>query len=119
MEAFDAICEPVAEYHGLRVGVSPDQQDISDMLTPKAMKALQLFSNAANKSTGSSHPLDRKRWLKFLVLAHSEHASLDTDTLARWLVEEQRWPEHQAEKLSIAYEFARELLNEYDKRDSR
>jgi len=115
VEAFDALCEPVAERHGLSVHVSSDQQDISDLLTPKVMKALQLFSNAANKSTGSSHPYDRERWLKFLVLAHNENAALDTETLARWLIEEQRWSEGQAEKLSIQYEFAHELLEEYDK----
>jgi hypothetical protein len=119
VEAFDAICEPIAEQHGLRVHVGPDQQDISDMLTSKTMKALQLFSDAANKGTGSSHPLDRKRWLKFLVLAHNEDTALDTETLTRWLVEEQRWSEDQAGKLSVQYEFARDLLEEHDKSGTR
>jgi hypothetical protein len=119
VEAFDALCEPVAERHGLSVHVSSDHQDISDLLTPRTMRALQLFSNAANRGTGSSHPLGRKRWLKFLVLAHDENATLDTETLTRWLIEEQRWSEDQAVKLSVQYEFAHELLEQYDKSSTR
>jgi hypothetical protein len=119
VEAFDALCEPVAGRHGLRVRVTNDHQDIAALLTPNAMKALQLFSSAANKSTGSTHPLDRKRWLKFLVLAHDENTELDTETLTRWLIEEQRWSEDHAVKLSVQFEFAHELLEEYDKSGTR
>jgi hypothetical protein len=119
VEAFDALCEPVAKRHGLSVDVSSDHQDISELLTPKTMRALHLFSNAANRNTGLSHPLDCKRWLKFLVLAHDENTTLDTETLTRWLVEEQRWSEDQAVKLSVEYEFARALLEEYDKSSTR
>lgn len=115
LEAFREISDPIAKRLDLRVQVTPDHKDISDVLTPKPLKALQSFSHAANRSTGLSHPLDRERWLKFLVLAHAERTKLDTDFLSRWLIEEQRWPEGQAMKLAIEYEFALDLLAQYDK----
>jgi len=117
--AFHAIATPIAEKLGLEVTLTSDQENIADLMSERAMKALRAFSGLANKSTGASHPLDHDRWLKFLVYAHKDDARLDTETLIRWLIEEDDWYEDQAEKLGIAYEFARGLLAEYDKSGSR
>jgi hypothetical protein len=109
---FSAICAPVATKLGLNVHVTSDQLDISERLTARAMSALKSFSNNANMST--LHPLDSERWRKFLLLAHKDKVDLDAQILTRWLVEEWRWPEDRAFDLAVEYEFARELLDDYD-----
>jgi hypothetical protein len=116
--SFQSIAEPFAANLGLDINLTSDQENVSDLMTARAMKALQTFSVAANKSTGTSHPLDHARWLKFLILAHKDGADLDPETLTRWLIEEDEWYEDQAVKLAISYEFARNLLAEYDKSKS-
>jgi hypothetical protein len=116
--AYQAIVTPIAEKLGLEVTLTSDQENIADLMSERAMNALRAFSRLANKSTGASHPLDHDRWLKFLIYAHKDDARLDTETLIRWFVEEDGWYDDQAEKLGIAYEFARGLLSEYDKSES-
>lgn len=112
VEEFRQICEPVAKRLGLTVRVTSDQQDISELLTPRAMKALQSFSSSANM--GSLHPFDEERWRKFLLIAHHDKVQLDSETLNRWLAEVWRWPDSGAQDLASEYDFARTLLDEYD-----
>jgi len=101
---------------GIRVLLSPQDVDLQYWhLNPRTVELLKYFSDAANKSTGSSHPLDRERWFHFLIAAHKDKATLDTSILGRWLCDEQGWPEDTASDLRIEYEFARELLNAYDR----
>ena len=73
------------------------------------------FSALANKNTGSSHPLDRERWFRFIIAAHEENANLDAGTLQRWLYEVEQWPDDEANDLALKYEFARDLLQAYDR----
>ncbi len=91
-----------------------DQADIAEWVSPRAVELLSNFSTLANMSTGSSHPLDFRRWAAFLVQVHREDSSLDVDMLAQWLIEELDWPPDKADKLAIEYEFARSLLRFYD-----
>jgi hypothetical protein len=112
VEEFRAICAPIAVSNGLQLQISSNQMDISEQLTPRSMKALTAFEGSANIT--SLHPLDSERWRKFLILAHKDNVDLSTNTLERWLIEEKRWPEDRAIKMVIEYEFARELLKDYD-----
>lgn len=109
-----SVARPAAEEVGFAVKTTPAQQGISDWLPPDAAQALRRFSTAANKTTGSAHPLDRQRWFAFLILAHRE-GNLDTDRLMRWLVEVENWPEDVAHDLVIEYDFGLALLDEYDR----
>jgi hypothetical protein len=72
------------------------------------------FSRLANKSTGAAHPMDKKRWYAFLIAAHRASKRLDSDQLARWLVEVEAWSAGRAQDLAIDYEFALGLLEQYD-----
>jgi hypothetical protein len=107
---------PAAQQVGFRVKMTAARESIEDWLSPKAAQALWRFSRAANKSTGSSHPLDRERWFLFLIEAHAANGPLDTDTLARWLVEVEGWDDESANELAIEYEFGLDLLSKYDRR---
>ena len=104
------------EYFHLKIEVTPDRLPITHWLTEEAASLLTAFSNSANRSI--PHPLDRERWRAFLIRAHFDRTTLDTETLFRWLTEEERWPEEAAESLIIEFEFAQELLDDYDKKYS-
>lgn len=109
------IAAPAAEQAAFEVKTTAALQSIDDWMRPKVASALRRFSAAANKSTGSSHPADRKRWLEFLVEAHAARIRLGADELARWLTEIEGWDDGHAFTLAVEYEFALELLSEYDR----
>lgn len=111
---FEHVVRPAAAKHGARAELTSDQEDLETYLSAPAAKRLRSFSTLANKSTGSSHPLDRGRWFGFLAAAHRERSTLDSTTLARWLAEVEGWPAATAHELAAEYEFARGLLAAHD-----
>lgn len=114
IDDFLEIALPIAHRLGLEPKVTSDQLDIRNLLAAEASDALRKFSALANKSTGSSHPMDRRRWITFLILEHRGGQRIDSDTLMRWFIEEERWPETEAHDLVSEFNFARELLSAYD-----
>lgn len=90
-----------------------DQLRLEDLLPADVMDYLRAFSAAANRSTGSSHPLDRERWFIFIVGLHRSGAAhkLTVDDLERWLVEVEKWHPQAASKLAGEFEFAVALLD--------
>ena len=106
---YDQAVRPVAEALGLSASLSKSEKDLQDWMPPDAAEKLRAFSGMANMSTGSSHPMDRERWIGFIVsLSKSEH-SFDSGYLIRWLQDE-GWDEDTACDLASEYEFAMELL---------
>ena len=77
--------------------------------------ALKRFSSLANKSTGSSHPLDQKRGFEFLILAHNAHDKLDVN-LVIYTLRELGWSEERAIELGLEFEFAESLLSDMQER---
>ncbi|MCC6630166.1 MAG: hypothetical protein IT340_22530 [Chloroflexi bacterium] len=108
------VAGPAAAVLGLSLRISPDRQPLTFWLSPEAARRLTTFSQAANMSTGSGHPLDFRRWAAFLIQVHRERSRLDAPTLRRWLVEIEGWPEDTASGLVGEFEFARDLLSAYD-----
>jgi hypothetical protein len=115
-EFYEGFAKEAAHNAGVHADLGKENVGLDDLLSEKAAQALQRFSKLANKSTGSSHPLDRKRWEGFLVSAHLEQSTLAPDELERWLVEEEQWPPDKASELAIEYEEAMSLLKAYDAR---
>lgn len=111
---FARLLRPLAAAAGLQTEETPDEVEITRWITPEAAKLLRSFSGAANKTTGSGHPSDFKRWADFLVRVHRDGSQLDAGILRRWLIEHDRWPEEIAITLASEYEFARDLLKAYD-----
>jgi len=109
----DQTVAPVAARLGLRLDISNDRQSLTDWMSQGTADLLVRFSRLANKSTGSSHPMDRDRWLAFVIAAHKEQSKA-ADTLKRWLIEVEHWPAEAAWDLVIEYEFGLELLQKYD-----
>lgn len=110
VEFFEAAVKPAVAVLQLMAQLTDDTASITKWLSEPAADSLRRFSNLANHSTGSAHPRDRERWFAFLVLAHRDRNTLDTDMLKRWLVEEGGWSPDMASDLAIEFEFARDLL---------
>jgi hypothetical protein len=104
------VVEPVAASAGFAVELTAGEQGLNDWMPETVAQALRLFSSAANKSTGASHPLDQKRWFAFLLAAHRSDRRIDAEQLARWLHEVERWDEDSAHRLAGDYERALSLL---------
>lgn len=110
----EQIARPAASASGYVVEISDATIQIEDTLSPAAAEALRRFSVLANKSTGTSHPLDQKRWFDFIIQAHRDHSVLDADLVHRWLRESDDWPEDKARALAIEYERSRALLSRFE-----
>jgi hypothetical protein len=109
-EFCDRFVRPAAGRVGARVDLTATEVALEHWLPPAAAEKLRTFSAAANKSTGSAHPLDRERWNDFVIAAHEGRSRLDSSTLRRWLIEIEGWASEVADQLAIEYEFGRELL---------
>lgn len=116
MDFVRRIAEPAAMESGFSLEVSAPTRRLEDWLSADAAQALRRFSGAANKSTGSSHPLDRQRWLTFLLQVHDDDHRMDGSELLRWLVQVEGWEAEQASELASEYEFGLELLAARDRR---
>jgi len=105
--------QTAADQLGLKLVVTDGVLRIEDKLSETAFKALRRFSSSANRSTGSSHPMDAERWFEFIALVHKESSPLSPDDLGRWLRNE-GWDDDQAFRLIVEYEQFCSLLRFYD-----
>lgn len=105
---------PAAQVLGLQLYLTADQRDLTDWISAGAKRQLQNFSNLANKGSGASHPLDRRRWLDFIIVVHQEGARLPQEVLQKWLVDELHWPDTIAADLTADFGNGIELLERYD-----
>lgn len=110
-EFYNLFVIPSANELSIQIELTSAEQSIEEMISEDPIKKLTRFSRAANKSTGSSHPLDRERWYDFLLSVHPEHEKLHVTDLRRWLIEDEHWPEDTAHDLAIEYEFSMGLLD--------
>ena len=102
-----------AESTGVISKMSNPEITINNWLNNETVARLEKFSRAANKHTGSSHPLDEERWFDFIVSSYKSKSGLPIDILGRWLVED-GWNEEKASDLMIEYERAIALLLFYE-----
>ena len=114
-EFAEILCAHLPSHGEVKMRITSDQAAIIEYVSRDAADLLKHFSNLANMSTGSGHPLDRERWVRFLIQVHTEGSTLQSHFLSRWLVEELRWPPDRADDLVKDYEFARDLLRAYDR----
>ncbi|MFC4292726.1 hypothetical protein ACFOWX_09910 [Sphingorhabdus arenilitoris] len=108
------VVQPIVEKFGFEVSITKPSQDIDDWLSLNAATKLRRFSGAANKSTGASHPMDKRRWFDFIIAVHRNGEDLGSDRLARWLHEIEGWDEETAHDLAGDFENALTLLTHYD-----
>jgi hypothetical protein len=110
---YEGFVKKAVEKTGVSITFSGGNVTPEDLLGRKPAKLLKLFSNAANKSSGSSHPLDRERWFNFIISAHLNGSKASTSELGQCLLED-GWSDEMAHKLVCQYEYAKDLLQSYD-----
>ncbi len=103
-EFVDCVVRPADADARWRVDLTKGRQRLSDWMPEDVARKLRMFSASANKSTGSSHPMDRQRWFDFILSLHRAGADLDVDRLERWLNEVERWDEDSAHRLASEFE---------------
>ena len=103
--------EPCAKSLGIEVVLTDRVKDLSHWLSVGALRRFRRFSDGANRRAGYLLPIDRERWLEFVLTAHGEGSKLDADTLRRWLIEIEGWSPEVAERLAGEYAFGSELLS--------
>jgi hypothetical protein len=113
------VVAPIAGNFGFTIETTKDQQSLDDWVPKHVADALRSFSGAANKGTGSSHPMDQGRWFAFIIAVHECGADLDTNRLMRWLCEIEGWSDDMASDLAIEYEQGLGLLKQYDAQSGR
>jgi hypothetical protein len=114
LQDFEAeVARPASQKVGFWVKATGSRQSLEDWMSAETAKRLLTFSRCANKSTGASHPLDRERWLAFVISSHRDGLEVQ-GYLSRWLIEAEHWPEEIAHRLAIQYEQGLELLKKYD-----
>lgn len=84
----------VCRYIDPELSIELSKSDVFDPLTvfsKETLNKLKQFCSAANKSTGATHPLDRERWLDFVFTSYSKEETMDTETFANFLSDEEYW----------------------------
>ncbi len=72
----ERIAAPATDEFGFTIARTEPWQSLENWLSPDTALKLRHFSSAANKSTGSSHPADERRWFEFLIAAHRDRNKL-------------------------------------------
>ncbi|WP_407829344.1 hypothetical protein [Shewanella algae] len=106
---YNSCLKPVALDLKIDIELTSDALTAEDILGDEANTLLEKFSSLANKSTGSSHPSDQKRWFAFIVETCRKQKYVNSFDLAR-VLSEQGWSENSVQKLTTEYEFARDLI---------
>ena len=100
--------------------VTDDIFDPQSIISEEALKKLKLFCNAANKSTGASHPYDQERWYDFICQTVDDDKIFDFTTLSLFLQDEDYWGKKDPEFIGVIGRFAwdkdsaEELASEYE-----
>ncbi|MFR3727673.1 hypothetical protein [Lacrimispora sp.] len=106
---------PCAEKYNLESEITSENVSLENYMSEESKKKLHAFSVMANKSTGSSHPDDQRRWHDFICQTVISGDKNVTSILRRWLVEE-GWDDENATELTIEYEQGLALLEHYRNR---
>ena len=101
-------------------GPTSDVFNPLNVISEEALEKLRTFSNAANKSTGSSHPSDEERWYDFVCQTVDDDRLIDVDTLAKFLMDEDYWGKKDERSIGVmgtfawSEEMAWKLASEYE-----
>jgi hypothetical protein len=113
LQAFYAECirDNISKFE-LQACISNEYITSRDVLSETNAELLHRFSVVANKSTGSSHPCDGRRWRDFITSSFNSEQILDSGILFGLLLDEE-WPEEQANELVCEYEAAMDVLRNF------
>lgn len=103
----------VCEETGCRLELGPEERTAGNMLSGAAMRALESFSNHANKGTGNSHPDDARRWADFVIQCFRDKEKLSFEVFREWMRTEE-WTDSMIEALYDDLETGLEVLQRFE-----
>jgi hypothetical protein len=110
LQAFYCEFVEAGVYGSLHAELTPESIYIEDQLSSANMELLKHFAQFADKSTGSTHPRDYRRWLAFISARARDQEILDTGLLQAWFID-QGWPSDVASTLVSEYRFGVDLIH--------
>jgi len=110
MDFFENVVKPLQAKINVEIEITKAEITINDILSSECSKLFKAFSVCANKSTGSSHSLDQKRWFSFIKCVEKNSEKIDPDIVQKLLIND-GWSEDKAIELSLEFEFAISLLD--------
>lgn len=113
LEFYSYGIKELAENLGGSVELTSDIYSIEDLIGNDGARCLRVFSSAANKSTGSTHPCDRERWFEFITLIHKSEKSINPEEIQKFLMED-GWTEDFSFELACEFEYSLNLLEYYE-----
>lgn len=133
LKFYNDVIKPYKE-SGTDLSISQPSDDVfepTSVISKEALKKLEVFCSAANKSTGSSHPSDQERWFDFVCQTVDDGRMFDYSNLCNFLQDENywgekpdsfigvmgkfAWDEEHASELALEYENLCEILTYYKK----
>ncbi len=102
------------------VGPTSDVFSPTDYISKFALCKLERFCNAANKTTGTSHPSDKELWFDFVCQTVDDGKMFDVDLLSEFLADESYWGRREnnmivSGRFAWDINMADKLADEYEK----
>ncbi|HHU3404967.1 TPA: hypothetical protein ACUAK4_004230 [Escherichia coli] len=115
LEFYNHGIKELVENLGGSVELTSDIYSIEDLIGNDSARCLRVFSSSANKSTGSTHPCDRKRWFEFITLMHKSEKNISPEEVQKFLIED-GWTEDFSFELACEFEYSLNLLEYYEEK---
>lgn len=115
LEFYNYGIKELAENLGGSVELTSDIYSIEDLIGNDCARSLRVFSSAANKSTGNTHPCDRERWFEFITLIHKSEKNISPEDVQKFLMED-GWTEDFSFELACEFEYSLNLLEYYEEK---
>ena len=106
------IAGPAADTLSGMTAIGTSKHTLNDYFSQEAIRLLKNFCTTSNGD--GSHPADQDKWRAFLIHAHRNNDDVHCDTFGACLKEAEWWPEESIPQLVHEYDFAMELLHQYD-----
>lgn len=105
--------EPICKDIGCRIELGPEERTAKSSLSEAAMRALEHFSDHANKGTGNAHPDDARRWADFVIQCFRDRTKMGVYVFREWM-REAEWEDSVIDDLYDDYETGLEILKRYE-----
>lgn len=106
------IAGPVADSLSGMTAVGTSKHTLQDYFSREAIRLLKEFCTTSNGY--GSHPAEQEKWRAFLIYAYRNDDDVHCDTFGACLREAECWPEDGIPQLVREYDFAVQLLHQYD-----
>lgn len=120
LERFHFVVELALVKVGNKVTVefAPDQAMLEDIIPADLAERFRQFVRSVNARSPFAAGDARRRWMELLAECHQRKCDLAPDLLAHWLQDDEYWPDYAANDLAQEFEFARQLLRTYDRKQA-